>query len=167
MKVITLFLVVLLVCTTMGMAQTVPIDRFAFVGAGYFDGSQVKGLAGYFVRLGDSKFFNVTETDIGMVPQGQGNLSIAGKQLQADFSTGIAYDLFAYKGAHFFALGDAGLQQTGDNPSALLKAGGGVWKSLYKNLGLAVFGRWKYAEDAVTGQAGWKVNPQAALTFRF
>ncbi len=152
-------------------AQTSDFNRFAFTGGGYFDGSQVKGLAGVVIKLGDdnSRAYNITETSIGMVPAGMGNIHIAGdKDLQADFSSGFLYRLFTYKGYALFGLGEPGLQQTGDISSLMLKAGGGVHKFIYKDIvGLAVFGTWKYAENPVNKVAQWQVNPAFALTFRF
>jgi hypothetical protein len=151
-------------------AQTQDLDRIAFTGAGYFDGSQVKGLAGFLKQLGsDSKIYNITETQIGLVPKGLGNIHIAGnKDLQADISSGLLYDLLDYKGYSIFGLGEPGLQQTGDISSVMLKAGGGIHKFLYKDrLGIAVFGTWKYAQDPVLRVMQWQVNPSFALTFRF
>jgi len=162
------FMIIIILCClacqcSMAQAQ----ERFAFSGAGYYDGAQAKGMAGLAIQIKDSKAYSLSEVTFGMVPKGTGNISIAGKDLQADFSTGIAYEVFNYKGYRLFGLGEPGLQQTGSMSSAMLKAGGGIHKMLNKNIGLAVFGTWKYAEDPVTRNAQWKVNPSVALIFKF
>lgn len=150
-------------------AQEQSFDRVGFVGAGYYEGSQAKGLTGFIKRFApDSKIYNITAVRIGTVPKGSGNISIAGeKDLQADFSTGLLYNAYEFKGVHIFGIGDIGLQQTGENPSAMFGAGGGLYKTLYKTVGLAVFGTWKYAENPVSNKYQWKVNPAIALTFGF
>lgn len=147
-------------------AQETP-DRYAFTGSTYQDGAQVKGVAGFAVRLGKTNAYNFTETDIGMAPKGMGNISIGNKDLQADISSGIGYDVFDYKGFHLLAIADAGLQQTGESSSALFKTGGGVYKGLYKDLGLIIFGRWKYAENPKTLIYQWNVSPAFVLTYKF
>jgi hypothetical protein len=155
---------VFFLCTS----QAQSMDRLAFVGAGYFDGAQTKATTGFIKRFDpNSKLYNITALKIGMVPAGQGNISIAGKKdLQADFSSGVLYDTFQLYGVHVFGIGDIGLQQTGENPSFMFGAGGGLYKSLYKSLGIAIFGTWKYAEGP-SRNFQWKVNPAAALTFGF
>lgn len=165
-RIFMFFFASVLLCAVLLPAQEAP-DRYAFAGATYQDGSQVKGLAGFAVRLGDTNAYNFTESAIGMAPAGFGNISIAGKDLQADISSGIGYDVFAYKGFHLLAIADAGLQQTGDSSSALFKTGGGLYKTLYKDLGLIVFGRWKYAENPKTLVYQWNVSPSFVLTYKF
>jgi hypothetical protein len=147
--------------------QAQEVKRFAFSGAGYFDGAQVKGLAGFFTELGtDSKIYSISEISVGLVPKGFGNVQLSNtKDLQADFSSGIAVEVFNYKGYRLFGLGEPGLQQTGASSSALLKAGGGIHKQFNRTWGLAVFGTWKYSEQNYVYQ--WKVNPAIAITARF
>jgi hypothetical protein len=142
-------------------------DRFAFTGAGYYDGAQIKGVAGFAVQINTSKVYSISEVTIGLAPKGSGNISINGmpKDLQADISTGFGYNVFDYKGVKLFGLAEPGLQQTGESSSALFKAGGGLHKMISKNIGIAIFGTWKYAKSEFQYQ--WKVNPSLALTFRF
>jgi hypothetical protein len=164
----TICLIVIMLCLTCAACtlQAQEVKRFAFAGAGYFDGAQVKGLAGFFTELGkDTGIFNVTEATFGLVPKGQGNVSIGKKDLQADFSSGIAYQIFNYKSYRLFALGEPGLQQTGTSSAAMFKAGGGVHKQFNQTWGLAVFGTWKYSE--VDFKYQWRVNPAIAITARF
>lgn len=151
----------------MAQSDAPQIERVAFVGAGYFDGAQAKGLTGFVKRL-EGRVYNITEMSVGMVPVGTGNLNLFGKDLQSDFSSGVLYAVADYKGFVLFGLGDAGLQQSGGISSAMFKAGGGLHKFVYKDLlGLAVFGTWKYSQDPVTRVNQWKANPAAALTVRF
>jgi hypothetical protein len=151
----------------MAQSDAPQIDRVAFVGAGYFDGAQAKGLTGFVTRL-EGRVYNITEMSVGMVPVGTGNINLFGKDLQSDFSSGVLYAVADYKGFSLFGLGDAGLQQSGGISSAMFKAGGGFHKFVYKDLlGLAVFGTWKYSQDPVTRVNQWKANPAAALTVRF
>jgi hypothetical protein len=157
-------------CGGSALAQDQTINRLAWTGAGYFDGAQVKGLAGFVKQLGTgSQFYSVTELQVGMVAKGFGNIGFTNqKDLQADFSSGILYNVGTYKSVTLFGLGEPGLQQTGDNPTAMLKAGGGLHKFIYQNkVGLALFGTWKYAEDPMLKVYQWKVNPAFALTYRF
>jgi hypothetical protein len=172
MKLFAMALLAVALCFLCGgsvMAQDQTLNRLAFSGAGYFDGAQAKGMAGFLKQLGkDSRVYSFSEVQFGLVPAGTGNLQIGNKDFQADFSTGILYDVFDYAGVSLFGLGDAGLQQTGESSSALLKAGGGLHKFIYKDkFGVALFGTWKYAQDRDSGSMQWKVNPAFALTFRF
>jgi hypothetical protein len=154
-----LFLVTCAACTL--QAQ----ERFAFSGAGYFDGAQTKGLAGLALPIKDSKAWSISEVTFGTVPKDKGNIQIAGKDFQGDFSSGIAYEIYNYQGFRLFGLGEPGLQQTGEISSFMLKAGGGIHKMISKQFGIAVFGTWKYAKTDYQYQ--WKVNPAIALTFNF
>lgn len=147
-------------------AQAQELDRVAFVGAGYFDGAQAKAVAGILKRIAP-RTYSHSEVTFGMAPKGTGNFLIGGKDLQADFSTGILYSVYDYQGFTMFGIGDIGLQQTGPDSSAMFKAGGGIHKPLSKNIGIAIFGTWKYSEDPVSRTSGWKVNPAASFTVRF
>lgn len=162
---------VLLVMSAVAYPQDNPssLNRLAFAGSGYFDGAQAKGIAGFVVQLGeDSDIYNITTTTAGTAPKGTGNIVVAGKDFQADYSSGLLYRVYTIKGVDIFGLGDLGLQQTGEHSSVKFNAGGGIHKFIYKNvLGVAVFGTWKYAEDPVLRNMAWKVNPAAALTFAF
>ncbi len=161
----------LLVMSAVAYPQDSPptLNRLAFTGAGYYEGAQAKGVAGFVVQLGDdSDIYNITTMTAGTAPKGLGNVVFAGKDFQADYSTGLMYRVVNIKGFDIFGLGDMGLQQTGELSSFKFQAGGGVHRFIYKDsVGIAFFGTWKLAEDPVSRTMKWKVNPAVALTFPF
>jgi hypothetical protein len=166
MKTLFAFCIMLLVFPSVFAQDN--LNRLAFAGAGYFDGAQAKGTAGFIKQLGEnSNVYNITDITLGTAPANGGNIRLGNKDLQMDVSSGFLHVFGSYKGVTVFGLAKVGLQQSGDASSAMFDTGGGVHRRVYKTLGLAAFGKWKYAEDPVDRTMRWQINPMFAITFPF
>ena len=166
MKYILLLISIMLLLVSVASAEDGA--RTAFGGVGYFAPSapDIRAFAGVAIPINEAKTIR-SVTDLDIYPRSDGNVSIAGKRLQFEVKSGIAYDVFSLNGFKLFGLGAPGMVTDGDSLGLKFEYGGGVHKMVTPRWGLMTVFTAETYKDFEVDEYKTNFAPRFGVTFAF